>query len=105
MEGGYFLTQHFDLKHDGRDIKGLEVIGHLQAIGEPPGEDIRSRVYSALDGLTLDYVYELRGDTLTIWGGEKGSPAFYRGTFSRDGDNLEGGWVWPGGGYRTPWFV
>ena len=25
--------------------------------------------------MTLDYVYEVDGDTLTIWGGEKGSPA------------------------------
>ena len=100
-EGGFFLVQHFDLDHGGHMIKGIEVIGHLQGLGEEPGADIRTRVYSFLDGLTLDYVYELAGDTLTIWGGEKGSPAYYRGKFSADDNILTGGWVWPGGGYST----
>jgi hypothetical protein len=49
-------------------------------------------------GNTLDYVYELEGDTLTIWGGEKGSPAYFRGTFSADGNSCAGAWVYPGGG-------
>jgi hypothetical protein len=49
-------------------------------------------------GNTLDYVYELEGDTLTIWGGEKGSPAYYRGTFSEDGKTVSGAWHYPGGG-------
>src|SRR5262245_42607783 len=101
MEGGFFLVQHFDLNHGGRQLKGIEIIGHLHQFGEAPSPDIRTRVYSYLDGLTLDYVYELDGDTLTIWGGEKGSPAYYKGTFSRDGKTLTGGWVWPGGGYQT----
>lgn len=101
MDGGFFLVQHFDLVHGGRMIKGIEVIGHLQGLGEEPSSDIRTRVYSFLDGLTLDYVYELEGDTLMIWGGEKGSPAYYKGKFSADGNTLTGGWVWPGGGYKT----
>ncbi len=46
----------------------------------------------------FDYVYELKGDTLTIWGGEKGSPAYYKGTCSDDGNTLSGAWVYPGGG-------
>jgi hypothetical protein len=100
-EGGYFLVQEFDLVHGGRPIRGIEVIGHRQGLGEEPSNDIRTRVYSFLDGLTLDYVYELEGDTLTIWGGEKGSPACYRGTFRDGGNTLAGGWVWPGGGYET----
>jgi hypothetical protein len=33
--------------------------------------------------------------------GEKGSPAYYRGTFSKDGDTLSGRWVYPGGGYKA----
>jgi hypothetical protein len=60
-------------------------------------EDIKSRYYDN-QGNTFDYVYELEGDTLTIWGGERGSPAFYEGTFSADGDRLTGAWVYPGGG-------
>ena len=100
-EGGFFLVQHFDLLHGGRKIKGIEIIGHLQRLGEEPSKEIRTRVYSFLDGLTLDYVYELVDNTLTIWGGEKGSLAYYKGKFSDDGNTLTGGWVWPGGGYKT----
>jgi hypothetical protein len=94
MEGGFFLMQHVELG----GAKGLEIIGHLQPFGEEPSKDIRSRFYSFLDGMTLDYVYEVDGDTLTIWGGERGSPAYYKGTFSDDGNTLTGAWVYPGGG-------
>jgi hypothetical protein len=76
---------------------GLEVIGHLRPFGEPPSEEICSRYYDS-DGNTLDYVYELSGDTLTIWAGGKGSPAHYRGEFSTDGQTVTGEWVYPGGG-------
>jgi hypothetical protein len=47
---------------------------------------------------TLDYVYELEGDTLSIWAGAKGSSAYYTGTFSADGKSVSGDWVSPGGG-------
>ena len=97
MEGGFFLMQHVDFDHGGHHIKGLEVIGHLRPFGEEPSTDIKSRFYDS-EGNTLDYVYELEGSTLTIWGGEKGSPAYYRGTFSADGNMLSGAWVYPGGG-------
>jgi hypothetical protein len=93
MDGGFFLLQHVDLG----DNKGLEVIGHLRLFGEAPSEDIKSRYYGSM-GETFDYVYEMDGDTLTIWGGEKGSPAYYRGKFSADGNTLSGAWVYPGGG-------
>src|SRR5215208_4524861 len=34
--------------------------------------------------------------------GEEGSPAYYKGEFSEDGNTLSGGWVYPGGGgYET----
>jgi len=98
VEGGFFLLQRVELEHDGHKIKGFEIIGHPQAFGEEPSKDIQSRFYSYLDGMTLDYVYEMEGDTLIIWGGEKGSPAYYRGQFSQDGNTLIGGWVYPGGG-------
>jgi hypothetical protein len=97
MEGGFFLLQHVDFVHGGRKIKGLEIIGHLQPFGAEPSQDIRSRYYNTSGG-TFDYVYELEGDTLTIWGGEKGSPAYYKGTFSDDGNTNSGAWVYPGGG-------
>src|SRR5215204_6406605 len=75
MEGGFFLIQRVDLEQYGQRIKGIEIIGHERPFGADPGEEIKSRFYSNT-GDTLDYVYELQGDTLTIWGGERGSPAY-----------------------------
>lgn len=101
MEGGFFLLQHVDMVYAGNHIKGLEVIGHLRSFGEEASLDIKSRFYSSL-GETLDYVYELTGNTLMIWGGEKGSPALFKGTFSEDGNTCIGAWEFPGGGgYST----
>ena len=97
-EGGFFLIQRVDLVQDGQKIKGIEVIGHEQVFGAEPSQDIKSRFYSFLDGMTLDYVYEIEGDTLTIWGGERGSPAYYKGQFSKDGKTITGSWTYPGGG-------
>jgi hypothetical protein len=98
MEGGFFLIQSVDFEHDGHKVRGIEIIGHEQKFGEEPSADIKTRFYSFLDGMTLDYVYELDGDTLTIWGGEKGSLAYYKGMFSADGNTIAGAWVYPGGG-------
>ena len=100
MEGGFFLLQRSRLEHGDHVVIGLEVIGHLKPFDGVTSPDIRSRFYDN-EGNTLDYVYEFEGDTLTIWGGEKGSPAHYRGTFSADGKALTGGWTWPGGGYES----
>ncbi|MFD7668348.1 hypothetical protein [Streptomyces sp. NPDC059788] len=98
LDGGHFLLQEVELVQEGRPVTGIEVIGREQPFGATaPGDDIRSRFYGG-EGHTFDYVYEIEGDTLTIWGGEKGSPAYFRGTFEADGDALSGAWVYPGGG-------
>lgn len=97
MPGRYFLLQHVDLTQFGEPVTGIEVIGNLRPFGEPAGEDVMSRYYDSF-GNTFDYVYELTGDQLTIWGGAKGSPAYFKGTFSAAGDSLAGEWVYPGGG-------
>ena len=99
MEGGFFLVQHVDFVQGGRPIKGMEIIGHEQGVGQEPSPDIQSRFYSFFDGLTLDYTYELVGDTLRIWFGHKGSDNYFQGTFSEDGNAFGGAWQWPGGGY------
>lgn len=102
FEGGFFLAQHVDLEQNGQKIKGLEIIGHTHPFGEEPSKDIRSRFYSFLDGMTLDYVYELQGNTLTIWAGERGSPAYYEGHISDDGNTVTGEWFIPeGAGYKS----
>lgn len=101
LEGNFFLLQHVDMVHDGNHIKGLEVIGRLRSFGEEPSADIHSRFYSS-SGDTLDYVYELVDKTLMIWGGEKGSPAYYQGIFNDDDTICTGAWTFPGGsGYKS----
>lgn len=97
-EGGFFLFQHVDLGGS----RGLEVIGHERRYGQEPSVDIRSRYYGFGEGETLDYTYEIKGDTLTIWMGERDSPAYYEGTFDDEGSVLTGAWHYPGGGgYST----
>lgn len=103
LDGGHFLLQRGVLDHDGHRVSMTEIIGRSRPFGEEPGTEITARSYDA-DGNTLDYVYELDGDTLTIWGGFKGSPGYFRGTFSGTGgtgDRLTGDWVYPGGGYHA----
>lgn len=101
FDGGFFLVQHVDLVQGGHRTKGIEIIGHERGFGATePGQDLVSRYYDTA-GNTFDYVYELEGDTLTIWGGAKGSPAYFRGTFADLDDALTGAWVWPGGGYEA----
>lgn len=97
MPGGYFLIQDVRLEQFGQTVEGFEVIGQLRPFGQEPGVDVVSRFYDST-GNTLDYVYELDGDTLTIWAGEKGSPARYVGTFDESGSAVEGAWEYPGGG-------
>jgi hypothetical protein len=75
---------------------GSRLVGTWEISG-----DVRGKVtYEWMDGGflrdTLDYVYELEGDTLTIWAGERDSPAYYRGTFGDDGHTLTGAWHHPG---------
>jgi hypothetical protein len=64
MPGRHFLLQHVDLA--GHLVQGMEVIGHLHPLMGERSEHVHSRFYSS-DGDTLAYVYELDGDTLTIW--------------------------------------
>ncbi len=102
MEGGFFLIQHVDFVHGGRPVKGIEIIGYELPFGaEKPSEHIKSRWFGNT-GETFEYTYEVDDQTLTIWGGEKGSPAYYQGTWSSDGNSNSGTWVYPyGGGYQS----
>ncbi len=97
MEGSYSLLRRVDLEQYGQSIHGLEVIGNLRPFGEEPSDDVKSRFYDSR-GHTLDYTYELDGNTLTISEGARGSPAYFQGTFDETGDVFTGAWVSPGGG-------
>ena len=98
MPGGHFLLQHVDLDHGGHRVRGMEVIGYLQPFMGERSEHVHSRFYGG-EGETYDYVYEISDDTLTIWGGEKGSPSYFHGQFDDQDRTVSGAWVWPGGGY------
>lgn len=100
MAGGHFLIQHVELEQYGQAVTGFAVIGHLHPFGEPVGEEIVSRFYDS-QGNTFDYVYELDGDTLTIWAGAHGSPAYFRGMFTGGDTVMAGDWVYSGGGYSS----
>lgn len=100
LVGEHFLMQHFTLTQDGQQHQGIELIGYEQAFGQPQGDKLKARVYDN-HGNTLDYVYDLDGDTLTIWGGDVGSPAYFRGSFNADDTVLDGAWVYPQGGYDS----
>jgi hypothetical protein len=99
MEGGYFLIQRGWTRREGVEQTYIQIIGRDRMPGAEPAEAISGRLYTN-HGDTLAYVCELEGDTMTIWMDEKGSPAFYTGTFGADDNTIEGEWVWPGGGYK-----
>jgi hypothetical protein len=101
LEGGFFIVQHIDLVVQGKKFNATEFIGHENKLGQELGKEIKSSLFSFLDGMTWNYVYELEGDTLRIWAGEKGSPAQFNGKFSADGSSYSGEWVFPGGGYKA----
>ena len=84
----------------GRNVKGLEVIGFERGFGAEPGTDLVSRTFDN-EGNTFRYVCEVADETLTIWGEENGSSAYYRGIWSEDGNRCSGAWVYPGGGYES----
>ncbi|NUO56065.1 MAG: hypothetical protein HOV78_05340 [Hamadaea sp.] len=95
MPGGHFLIQHVHLIQDGHATHGVEYIGYDADSGT-----LRSHYFGS-SGDLLEYTYDITGRELTIWFGQPGSPAYYRGTFDESGDSAAGAWTWPGGGYES----
>jgi Protein of unknown function (DUF1579) len=102
MEGGFYLIQRFDtIIPDGRRVKGVEYIGY--------DEDTKTLRTHLMDniGSNFAYTYDIiegkdgEEATLMIWFGDKGSDNFYKGTISKDGKTIRGGWQWPGGGFEA----
>jgi hypothetical protein len=98
MEGGFFLIQRFYFRMGDRRFKGVEYIGF--------DEDTKTLRSHLMDncGQNLTYTREIKGDTLTIWFGDKGSDNYYQGKFSKDGNALLGRWQWPEGGGKIGGF-
>jgi hypothetical protein len=83
------------------DLKSLD---RLVGTWKVSGPDIDGQVaFEWLEsGFTFDCVYENDDASLMIWGGEKGSPAYYKGAWSADGNMNAGAWVYPSGdGYKS----
>jgi len=89
MAGGFFLMQHVDLNDNNR----IEIIGYHNWEGVE-SQDCISHYFNNMGSL-FRHVYDMEQDTLTIWGGQRGSPAYSKG------NTLTGSWVCPGGGYEA----
>ncbi len=100
LEGGFFFAQHFDLDHNGHKIKGIELIGYGRNWDGTSSQDCTSHMFDN-EGNAFTYTWDVSEDTLTIWGGERGSPDHYKGKFGDDGNRVTGAWEWPGGGYEA----
>jgi hypothetical protein len=99
MEGGHFLIQRGHVTRPEGEFAYIQIIGYDRMPGAESAENITGRLYTS-NGDTLLYTSEADDKTVTIWMGEKGSPAVYKGEWSDDGNTLTGEWEWPGGGYK-----
>ena len=99
MEGGFYLVQHVEIDYADRKVNGVEYVGYDEA-----SASLRSCFFSSegpgpFGGVAIEYAWEVDDGTVTIWGGEVGSPANFKGKFSDDRNAIWGRWEWPGGGY------
>jgi len=101
VEGGFYLRQHVDLNHGGREIRGTEYIGYDSETGNLRSYFFGNHAPGPFARVALEYVYEVTDETVTIWGGDVGSPAAYRATLRDDRNSFAGAWEWPGGGYES----
>jgi hypothetical protein len=91
MEGGFYLIQRFDFSHGGREIRGVEYVGF-----DEDTQTLRSHLMDN-GGSNFTYTWDIQGDALTIWFGDKGSDNFFKAKFSEDGNSYTGRWQWPAG--------
>jgi hypothetical protein len=84
MEGGFFFIQRVDARTPDQDVKGIEYIGF-----DEDTETLRSH-YMDTRGSNFAYTWEVDGDTIRIWFGDKGSNNFFQGRFSEGGNSYSG---------------
>ena len=100
FEGGFFLVQRVELSRGSHRISGVEYIGY-----DEETKSLRSH-FMDNNGSNFTYTWELSGDALWTWFGERDSTNFFRGKFNADKSSYEGAWQWPDGqgghgGYRA----
>jgi hypothetical protein len=96
LPGGYFIFERVALLQRGHPLQGVALIGQTRAWRGGPSPDITSRFYDS-EGNSIDYVYELAGDSLTIWLEERGSDAVFEAEFEDNWTVLRGAWSYPSG--------
>ena len=96
LPGGYFIVERVSLVQRGHPLEGVAVIGQARASRGAPSPDVVARFYDS-EGNSIDYVYELSGDHLTIWIEERGSDAVFEAELEDDSTVLRGRWRYPGG--------
>lgn len=97
MPGGHFLIQ--ETRSEAEAHPSVEYIGYDHARHE-----IRSMLFGAegpgpFCSFALEYVWDLDDGRLTIWHGDRGSPARFVGDVDGLAGTVTGRWEWPGGGY------
>jgi hypothetical protein len=101
MDGGFFMKQEVDQNYAGQKITGIQIIGYERRWGaDEPARECTSHFFDNM-GNSWEYIWEIEGNMLTVWGGYVGSPAAFKAKFSDDGNTLTGRWEWPGGGYDS----
>jgi hypothetical protein len=88
LPGGYFLVQ--EMRIDDEDSAGAEYIGYDYA-----QDSLRSMFFSTegpgpFCSFALEYVWQIDDDTLTIWHGERDSPARFTGHIDRGAGIIDG---------------
>jgi hypothetical protein len=101
MEGGFFMKQEIDQDYAGQKISGIQIIGYERKWGADESSDECTSHFFDNMGNSWEYIWELEGNALTVWGGYVGSPAAFKANFSEDGNTITGRWEWPGGGYDS----
>lgn len=86
-ETSFFLQQDMEMDYDGTLIRSHELIGY-----DASTEAFSSSVYSNMAPDPWPYRWDLRGDELTISIEHGPMAATFKGTLSRDGTTIEGGW-------------
>jgi len=95
MEGVFFFIQHAEMTYNGVKIKCIEYTGF-----DEDTQTLRSHLMG-INGSNFTYTWDIEGDTLQYWFGDKSSQMFSRGTFSEDGNTVTGRWQWPEGDGQT----
>jgi len=96
LPGGYFIVERVSLVQRGHPFEGVAVIGQTRAWRGAPSPDVVARFYDS-EGNSIDYVYELSGDHLTIWIEERGSDAVFEAELEEDSTVRRGRWSYPTG--------